>query len=348
MPRTTGKKRRTIIEETLPDGPEEGTEGEPTSFDVSMESVEDVETLQEVLGQFGETNVVLKVLRQTASGAEFCYQTDILDEEFIQKNFGGGTYQVRVFIGARYRKTIKIQIASRITQPVLGTPIATENRHSEFLEKMVLALVSRDNVGTPPSSIAEISQAMTQLHALNPAPVSTPEKLMEHFLKGVEFAKGLNGDTPDWKTSLLEVAKEVAPALLGGFTKIPGTPIPGQPVVTAAPDPNATLKAGITYMKKKFIGGADPLVFVDFIVMNRDEEQYQGLIHAILSKDYAEFALLDPEIGTEPFINYFKPVYDGIRSAFKPDDSVEDDPTGNGGDSANIGSYGANGKGGKK
>src|ERR1700688_3312847 len=107
-----GRKKRTIIEESLPDTPE-GT-AELSEFDVSMEAVEDADTLKSVLAQFGETNLVLKILRKSPTGPEFCYQTDTLDEQFIQQNFGGGDYTVRIFINGNFRHAINIKIANRL------------------------------------------------------------------------------------------------------------------------------------------------------------------------------------------------------------------------------------------
>ncbi len=333
------KKTTTVVEEPLSELEDNG--GEPTTFDVALETVEDTEALQDVLSQFGETNIVLKILRQTPSGAEFCYQTDVLDEEFIQKNFGGGSYQVRVFIAGRYRKTIKIQIATRLSSnPNQPGQNVNGDRHSEFLEKMVLALVSRETPAPViPSgpSITDLTTALANIDQLR----GKQESGIEMFIKGMDMANGKESGGLDWKSALVQTAKEALPMFMnkqnpGGSSVVPVTP--GQP-------PNqlqieATLKQGITYLKKKAIAGTDPNLILDWICDNAEDEQYQLLIRTVLTTEFAEFAKLDPEIGTEPFFAWFKPLYDGIRLAFTPPDSVGDDTERNVGDVANVGSHG--------
>lgn len=335
MPRATGKKRKTIIEETLPDGLEEG-EGEPTTFDVSMEAVEDAETLQGVLSQFGETNVVMKVLREASGGAEFCYQTDTIDEEFIQKNFGGGTYQVRIFIGGRYRKTLKLQIASRITPT--GNPLAeTTSSHTAFLEKMVLALISKENVAPVPTAVQptmlELTTALSNLDNLR----GKQESGIEMLMKGIELSQSLNStQAGDWKTDLIRTAKDALPMFLNGRG---GNPVPpGVPPQQAQLE--VMLRSGIQFLKKKCMAGTDPNLIVEWVCANAEEEQYQSLIRTVCTTEFAAFASLDPEIGTEPYFSWFKPLYDGIRSAFSGTDSVDDDPERHVGDTPNPGSDG--------
>lgn len=106
------RKKRTTIEEVIPDSESAEDTGAVTDFDVSLEDVEDAEKLREVLDQFGESEVFFKVLRQDRTGSEYCYQTEVIDEDFIQKNFGGGDYIARVFIKGKYKKSIKLKISA--------------------------------------------------------------------------------------------------------------------------------------------------------------------------------------------------------------------------------------------
>lgn len=335
------RKKRTIIEESLPDTPLDGT-AEPSEFDVSMEAVEDADTLKSVLAQFGETNLVLKILRKSPTGPEFCYQTDSLDEQFIQQNFGGGDYTVRIFINGLFKHAINIKIANRLVDNHTTVANSTD-RHSEFLEKALLALLGRESpVQNTTTPVGELAQAMTQLHQLNGGGGDRSEKMIETLIKGFELGKDLaGGGTGDWKTELIGAVKHVLPEIMGAYTGMKqGIPPGVAGNVPVANDPHTMLRAGIAYLKKKAIAGVDPMLFVDFVAANADEEQYQGLIHAVLTKDYADFAAIDPEIGTEPFIQWFKPLYDGIRSAFSPVDPVANDTTGKSGDTADVGSNG--------
>lgn len=345
-----GRKKRTIIEESLPDTPLEGT-AEPSEFDVSMEAVEDADTLKSVLSQFGETNLVLKILRKSPTGPEFCYQTDSLDEQFIQQNFGGGDYTVRIFINGIFKHAINIKIANRLINPNNPVVSSPTDRHSEFLEKALLALLGRETpVPTQQATpVGELAQAMTQLHQLNGGGSDRSEKMIETLIKGFELGKDLSAaGTGDWKSELIGAVKHVLPEIMGAYSGMKQGIPPGTNPVPAVNDPNVMLRSGIAYLKKKAISGVDPMLFVDFVAANADEEQYQGLIHAVLTKDYSDFAAIDPEIGTAPFIEWFKPLYDGIRSAFSPVDSMANDSAGKSGDTANPGNNGTVGKKGAK
>src|SRR6266571_89155 len=202
--------KKTTVEEIMPEGGNFSDAEETTPFDVSLEAVEDTEALKDVLDQFGETNVNLKIFRSTPSGPEFCFQNDHLDEEFIQKNFGGGDYQVRIFINGKYRKTIKVKIASRVSDASLPNAgvSAPFDRHSEFLEKLILAFVTKESQSTSSlsPSLADMISALQNLDNLR----GKQESAMETFLKGVEFAKDLSGHT-DWKTDLIRMGKEAIP-----------------------------------------------------------------------------------------------------------------------------------------
>ena len=346
------KKTTTVVEE-LPPNLEAETDPEPTEFDVSLESVEDPDTLSEILSQFGETTVNLKILRQVASGnPEFCFQTDHLDEEFIQKNFGGGTYIVRIFINGKFRHHIKINIANRIDSATAQGAFSftsrsdggssNDYRHSEFLEKQAqrnheLLLAAIGNKGSTGPTITEIISALSGLDALR----GKQESTMELFLKGVEFAQTSDGKT-DWKTDAIRSVKEVlGPALPGVISAITGNrvppPVPGQEPPMQIP-PDAIIHAGIQYLKKKAIAGVDPDLIIEWVVNNAEE--YQELLRVVLNQEFADIAKLDPEIGSEPFASWFKPLFDGLRSAFNPSNPVDTDSGGSSGNDSNSGNHG--------
>lgn len=342
------RKRRTIIEESLPPSPEdEGSE--LTDFDVSLESVEDTETLREVLEQFGENPASFKIHRQTPQGPEFCYRTDTLDEEFIQKNYGGGEYIVRVYINGKFKKSIPIKIAPRILDNTDNPTRGGGDHHSAFLEKMLLAFITRDvshaGTGTPGPTLVDLTTALSQLDAMR----GKPESGLDMFIKGANFLKDMN-EPPDadWKSTALKMAKDSLPDLMNIFNRRPVPPspqVPGntpeQPMVVAGdPQQTAMLKTGIQYLKQRFIGGMDPQLIVDWIASNAQDPTYQPLLHAVLTIPFEQFVTLDPEIGTEPFVQLFRHVYDGLRSAITATDTVDDDTGRNGGDVSNVGGNG--------
>jgi hypothetical protein len=337
-----GRKRRTIVEETLPASND--VELEPDQMDITLEGVDDTEALQEVLSQFGETNVQLKVFQQTSTGPRFCYHCQTLDEEFIQKNWGGGDYTVRVFINGKYKKNIPIKIAASPTSLQPNAPSALPiksdtDRHLQFLEEMVLKLITRENAAPPPPagpSLTDLTTALANLDGLR----GKQETGVDLIMKGIQLARDVNGET-DWKTDLVRTAKDALPQVLTMFGKPPMPPNPGQPAIAGTVEPpEAMLRSGIAYLKQLAVNGVDPVSIIDLVKANAGQPQYQPIIHAIITKEFADFAAIDPEIGTEPFFSWFKPIFDGLRSELSPQNQLDVDSAGDVGDTGNAGNNG--------
>jgi hypothetical protein len=349
------KKTTTVVEEPI--DVNDVNDG-PTELDVNLEAVEDTETLQTVLESFGETSVLLKVYRETTQGQEFCYPCQPpLDEEFIQRNYGGGNFAIRIFIADRYRKTLKIKIAQKL-QSANGSP--SVDSQTDFLQKMILVMLQNNHApaAQQPFTLPDIVNTLAAIDNMR----GKQESGMDLFLKGASFAKdmGSDGGSGDWKDRLWGIADKVAPALAPALTNFfgnRGTP-PGQPPVVAGqppqpPDPQQEqmvqqqqLIQGIAFLKQQFIAGLDPESAINWVVTNAAiNPQYQNIIRTVCNLEYAELAKLDPEIGTEPFFTPFHAFYDGLRSEFATSDPVDDDPGGISGDTGDTGNHGAVGKG---
>jgi hypothetical protein len=345
-PRNTAK-RKTIIEETLPQGVQD--DGEPTEFDVSLESVDDAEALKSVLNQFGETNVMLKIVRVNG---EYCYRSETLDEEFIQKNFGGGEYNVRIFIDGQYKKTMPLKIASRLVSAHEGNGGASANgsdHHSQFLEKMLLSILGREKepapAVTPGPSLTDLTTALSNLDNLR----GKQESGIDLVMKGIELSRRLEGKT-DWKMELIGLAKDNLPQVMdtiqglkGGIPAAGGgePPAPGTETNVI---PIEVIRQGIQYLKKKFDADIHPDLISEWIYNNAEE--YRVFIGIILNKEFSDFAQYDPEILQEPYSTKFKRLFDGLRSAFAEQNKVDDDSGGNVGDTnhpGNDGNTGADG-----
>jgi hypothetical protein len=329
------------VEETLPASNE--VELEPDQLDVTLEGIDDTEALQDVLSQFGETNIMLKVFQQTPTGQQFCYPCQTIDEQFIQRNWGGGDFVVRVFINGKYRKSIPIKIAPpplTSNQPATTTPVQpTVDRHLQFLEEMVLKLIARENATPPPPagpSLIDLTTALSNLDGLR----AKQETGVDLIMKGMELARGMNGET-DWKTDLVRTAKEALPQIASMFGKPPQPPNDPRQIAATTPEPpDNMLRAGIVYLKGLAVNGVDPVSIIDLVKANASNPQYQPIIHAIVTKEFADFAALDPEIGTEPFFSWFKPVFDGLRLELNPQNSMDVDSIGDNGDPSNVGNNG--------
>jgi hypothetical protein len=109
------------------------------------------------------------------------------------------------------------------------------------------------------------------------------------------------------------------------------------------------LKQAFAFLKRKCLAGSDPGLYIDIIVDNRDEPTYQKLIHAVLTREFSEFAALDPEIERPPFNEFFRFIYDGLRSVIKGENQMANDTGGKSGDAGNTDANGKSRKeGGKK
>lgn len=352
------RKKRTIIEENIPES--EILDDGATEFDVTLESVDDAEKLQEVLEQFGETTVLLKIYDKDNA---FCYQAQELplNEEFIQRNFGGGQYHVRIYINGKYKKTIPVKIASRLATP--DSPVHNVvDAHSAFLEKMILQMLANQSAHPPATanvpSITDLTTALSNLDSLR----GKQESGLEMFMKGAGFFKDIQtGEPEDWKSAVIKALSPAVPAIAdflqnrGG--SVPGNPggtpaqvPPGQPVRTEENNMQIQLemvKQGIKALKSQFIQGLDPESAINYITVNAANPQFQTVLGYVLNTPFEEFVKLDAEIGTEPFNSLFRTLYDGLRSNFIGDDKLDVDATGERGDSVDAGNDVHTGKNGK-
>lgn len=343
-------KKTTTVVEQIPEGHE--TEGDEISaFDVALESVEDLEALTDVMEQFGQTGQLLKLYRDNG---QYCYQSDAIDEAFIQKHFGGGDYRIRVFFNGKYKKTFPVAIAAAMnTEPNGNGNHHSNDRHSEFLEKMLLTMIA-NNGGAKGPSITELTTALSNLDSLR----GKQESGMDLFQRGMTFAKEIYDSKPsgslDWKSEAIGAIKDALPVVGGLLASKNGGVPPTMP--TPKQDPNALVNAtqeqqaeairqGLAYLKKQCLKGVDFNLIVEWVENNA--EDYQPLIHNVLNLPFEKFVELDAEIGNEPFKQWFTGLFDGLRSAFVPDNSVGDDPTGEPGgvnDAGNNGDIGKNPK----
>lgn len=359
--RTRARKKRTIVEEEIPEG--QNAFDEPTNeLDVNLESVLDTEQLHDVLEQFGITEGILyRIYRQVPQGPpSFCYETMDYSETFLQRERGAGMYLVRIFINGKFKKSIAVQVDAPAAGTAPGTAPVTNpaDAHSRFLEQMVLQLITNQSAnGNHGPSLTELTGSLANLDALR----GKQESAMDMFLKGVELAKTMieagGGGGGDWKTELLRMGREAIP----GITSVvqsrlqtpPANPKPPEQVTMINPDTltddqqKAMLQQAITFLKGQFIAGLDPESALNFIIANSGNPQYQTIIKAVLKFSFEDITKLDAEIEQQPFNDCFRVIYDGLRSEFGGEDSVEDDSGRDSGDTTDVRNNGDIGKGGK-
>jgi hypothetical protein len=361
MTARTGKprKKRTIVEEEIPDG-QSGLDEPLNEFDVSLESVDDTETLKSVLEQFGQTdNVLYRVYKQTPTGPpSFCYETPHFDEPFLQRERGAGIYTVRIFINGKCKKSIPVQVEAPTGtgSGASGPAFAPGDSHAQFLEKMLMALVSNmatHNQSSQGPTITDLTTALANLDGLR----GKQESGLDMFKQGMDMAKTMmdvagGGGGGDWKSELLKMGREAVPAITSivqnRMTQPNGTPTvqPVQEQTMIDPEQmtdeqkKLLLKQTITYLKGQFISGLPPESALDFIIANSGNPQYQTVIRAVLAFSFEDIVKLDAELQSEPFNVCFRTVYDGLRSNFGSADSMDDDTGRDSGDDANVGNDG--------
>jgi hypothetical protein len=81
------------------------------------------------------------------------------------------------------------------------------------------------------------------------------------------------------------------------------------------------IKAGLTYLKSKAQMGKDPLIYVDLIMDNQEEPQWQALLYVLnQGASFENLLTFDPEIAENPALAaWFKVVYDGLKDSDDPD-----------------------------
>jgi hypothetical protein len=347
------RKRKTTVEEEIVDGVT-GNEEPANDFDISMESVQDVEMLNDVLDQFGQReNVLFRIYKQTPNGNSFCYETTEYNVTFLQRERGAGIYTVRIFINGKFKKSITEVVESPGNTTGTGAGAsgpATGDSHAQFLEKLLMVLITQQNGGNHVGpSLTDITQSLANIDALR----GKQESGMEMFKQGMEMAKTMidmtGGGAGDWKTELLRMGREAIP----GITSIVQSRTTPAPAVTTVPqgDPvminpeqmtdeqkKSLLKQTIAYLKNQFIAGLPPESALDFIIANSQSAQYQAVIRAVMSYSFEDIEALDVELKPEqPFHAPFRFIYDGLRSQFTPVDPMDDDTGRDTGDDADIG-----------
>ena len=338
MPR---KKKVTTVTEEIPDELIPSGTGLPAD-----ELPDEYEAVQNVLSQFGETGVKIKVSKQGPKGPEYCFSTEELDEDYIQQYFGGGRYVLRIYVNDQFQRSVPLNIADRKAIPN-GPAQHTQNDSvlemmREHNKTLLTILQSALNGGGARSSVSELSAAIKDLGFHNNGNGGGMEKMIDVFMKGMELSDRAGGKG-DWKTELFQVIRDVAPGAMEMMKNNNNQPRPSTalPPVTPAPaqvtDEHAQIRQLFTYLKTRCMGGVHADLIVEWTVSHSQDPQYQYFIGFALNTPFEEIVKIDPEVGREPYKPWFESIINGLRLSFTDEDTVESTVTAfPGGDKANA------------
>lgn len=306
------------------------------------DSLDDNEGIQNYLSQFTDKPFVVKVYKITATGAEFCFKgsTDV-DEEMIQNAFGGGRYELRVFVDGLKADVIPVAIAERKYDAPIhngnGNGNDANSIHNRFLLEQIAFFKTQAMLGNQKGgSLTEMVEALKIMNGIG----GSTKDPMEYFFKAFELAKDLNngGHNGDWKTALIDSAKDIAKAVAPGLIARSQTNN-GQPIQISSDD---MIRQGITYLKQQAVRGLNPQLVIEWIMSNSNDPQYEPFLKQVLGTEFEQFSELDPELKNEPYRTWFSTVHQGIKDIFNENIS-DDDSSGTSGNIGNVKSNGGTG-----
>lgn len=314
-------KKRTIIEQTIPDQPL--GENPIESPEITWNKIK-----------------VYKIMPGRVQPV-FCFSspTDI-DEEVLQtSSFGGGRYEVHYLLDTEtlYTKTFEIAEPPQPPQPQTPESIQMQmyKEQSQMNRELLLAVLGQGGgrSQTPMNELANMWAIMSG-HAPNGG---GGDKMIDVFMKGIELAGKVGGDM-DWKSALIQTVREIAPTAAQAFVAAKtGTPMPevasapngnGAPPPPQIPPtitPEALLKPALHSIKPLIMSGLSIDSAVEWVTIHANNPQYQELIKFAMSKTFDDLAAIDPDISNEPYKKWLQGFMAAIKENFTEETEVEDD-----------------------
>lgn len=320
--------------------------GETSTFDLDLHNAETADLVDQILKDNGISNVTYRFYDNDGG---YSYSSDQLDYDRARKETKGGkNCKLGVVIGGKLVRMVPFPLSPvDPSSPPQAPPQQYNTSDMLFMKELMLKLVENRTATPAPAAptITELTSALANLDTLR----TGKDNSFESFKAGLEFAKDIvGGGSGDWKTDALRTIEKVAPQVLGAVQSFRGgVPLPPNPggepeMIPTQPDqmpPKEIILAGLAYMKKKAVSGLDPEFAVDWIENNAEE--YEAILRVVLNQEFSYFVELDPQIASEPYASWFANVFNGLRSRFSGEDTVDDD---SGRDTGNGGNPGSNGK----
>lgn len=301
------RKKKTIVEETLPD-------------------VNDVTNADGDLADI--VCVLTKVYKINVGSRSFCYQTtEPVDEVSIQGQYPAGGKFVVISYNAMNDviNTVHIDIEPKpLTSNGNGASEDIRTRmlleELAFTRNMMLQMINgvfSNKTQATATPLGELAQAMQVVHGMSPQTNSA-----DLILKGMELGMKANGSGGDWKTALVDTAKEIAPVVVQAFSAAKQVQ-QGQTQMIALP-PAMMLKQGLDWLKPRIISGMEPDLAVNWVITNANDPMCQQLLtHAAQGLD--AFITADPEIANEPFKTWFTTAIQQLKDWYAAQSANQDD-----------------------
>jgi hypothetical protein len=281
------RKKKTIVEETIPDDT-------PQAGDDFTDAI----------------CVVSKVYKINVGGKSFCYQTtDPVDEVSVQLQYpAGGKFVVNEYNSLnQVINTTHIDIEPKpLTNNVNGNGNAEDIRTRMLMEELAFTrnmmvqmmnglFTSRQQQSATP--FGELVEGMRLMHEMSPK-----NGAVDLIIKGMELGQKSNGGVSDWKTELVSAAKDLVPAVAPMFTRQAAQP-QGQPMIPTTPA--AMMKQGIDWLKPQILGGMSVDLAIGWVIQNAKDPLCNQLISQAIRGDVNTFIAIDPEIANEPYKTWF-------------------------------------------
>lgn len=301
------RKKKTIIEEVLPDNNE--TENNDDISDIIV--------------------TLSKVYKSNNGRKSFCFQSEKpVDEVELQTQYPtGGSFIVYEYNGLNQlvntmhydiepKSMVNVQAAGNASN---GTEIQIRMLFDElnWTRQMLMQQLTNNKSN---GGVLELVQALQGIHSLAPA----GKDPIELLIKGMELGSK-NSGAGDWKTELLQTAKEVIPPALQAISmqkQIPdGNGNGYQPMIAASSD--MMLKQSLQWIKSRIIAGMDTGLAVSWIIQNANDPQYQPLLSKAIQGNLDSWIEIDPELGNEPYRTWFTTALNQIKDWYAEQQQIE-------------------------
>lgn len=336
------RKKRTIIEETLPEvaNPEliDGTTGEPI---------------------MGSDLIIAytKVYRITQNRRAFCFQSDVsVDEPAIQQRYPDGGQFVLEDYTADHQLLAPKTIFNIEPQPQAVT-VASSNPNGSMADFQIRLLMDELNhnrqmlrdalnkAGGGGSSIVELTTALANLKGI----AGDGPNMMDVLLKGISIGSkgtvgGADAEPPDWKAQIISGIKEVAVPLIGATMNRSTASIPNPnqlPPASTEEKPEMLerlmIQQGIKWVKNQILTtNLDPELAAEWMLSNANDATYRPFIVKAATGTVDDFMEYDKEVGNEPFRAWFTKVISIVKEAYAQQSSDTSDNGGGNGNGSNA------------
>lgn len=324
----SNRKRRTIIEETLPPTQDTDTNG----VDVADVIV-----------------VMSKVYKVNGTSKSFCTQSnDPIDEIFLQNNYpAGGKYIVYEYntlnelVNTAHYDIEPKAIASNGNGSSTGAMSANDMQirmlfdELTFTRQLLMSQLQNNNRG---GGIGELVQALSGLHQITGG--AAGKDPVELLIKGMELGQNGGKVSQDWKSELISGIKEVAPAALQVLAASNRQPIaPGeQPPMLPPASPQELVKSQLQWIKSQVIAGMNTDLAVGWLTQNARNPEYQHLLSLAIQGTIDNFIAIDPELANEPYRTWFTNAIVMLKEWYAEQQQVQtdDDMDGRTRDDSNV------------